>query len=399
MNLYLLVNVLGLLVFIGIAVLFSRNRKKIRWKSIVILLIFNLFLTWFFIAFPIGRWVIGEIALGFTWLINIAYSGIGFAFASMVNVQQMDVVFSALMPILLIVPLFDILTYFGVLPKIIRGLGWGLSKLTGQPKFESFYAIEMMFLGNTEALAVSGGQLKSMPIERLFTISLMSMSCVSAAMIGVYAQILPPSLVLTVIPLNIINAVIITSILNPVDVPEQQDTIFEMDKSSKPPFFSYLGDSIIGAGKLIFIITVMLIAFVSLATLIDTLLQFIAPWLSLSNILGTIFTPFSLLLGLPFNEAFQVGQYMGKKIVTNEFLVMLEIEPILDTFSPHMKAVLCTFLVSFANFSTIGMILGCFKGIVSQDKSAILSKGVWMMILSGILVSLMSAGFVGTFVW
>lgn len=399
MNFFLLVNIIGILVFIGVAFLFSKDKKNVNWKTISILVIFNLFLVWLLTAFSGGRWFIGQVAKAFTWLIDTAFSGIGFAFASMVHVENMDVVFSALMPILLVVPLFDILTYLGVLPKIIKALGWGLSKLTGQPKFEAFYAIEMMFLGNTEALAVSGGQLKSMSQQRLFTISLMSMSSVSAAMIGVYTTMLPAEFVLTAIPLNIINAIIVTSILNPVVIPKEEDVIFEMKKEDKPPFFSFLGDSILGAGKLILIITAMLIAFVSLAALIDKLLMLIAPWLTLSSILGTIMTPFSLLLGLSFSEAFQAAQYMSTKLVTNEFVVMIDIMPIMDTFSPHMKAVLCTFLVSFANFSTVGMILGCFKGIVSKEKSDNLSKGVWMMIISGTLVSLLSAGFVGLFVW
>ncbi|MGP7818489.1 NupC/NupG family nucleoside CNT transporter [Niallia sp. 01092] len=399
MNLYLIINIIGVAAFIGFAFLFSKNKKNIQWKSIGILVVFNVFLAWFLMVFPIGRWIISQIAVGFNWLMETAYSGIGFAFASMVHVKNMDVVFSALMPILLIVPLFDILTYFGILPKIIHSLGWALSKLTGRPKFESFFAIEMMFLGNTEALAVSSGQLKSMSSERLFTISLMSMSCVSAAMIGVYTQMIPSQFVLTAIPLNIINTIIVTSILNPVKVPKDEDVIFELKKEEKPPFFSFLGDSILGAGKLILIITAMLISFIALSALIDKILQIFASWLTLSSILGTAMMPFSLLLGLPIDEAFKTAQYMGTKLVTNEFVVMADIMPKLNTFSPHMKAVLCTFLVSFTNFSTIGMVLGCFNGIVSKEKATNLSRGVWMMILSGTLVSLMSAAIVGLFVW
>ncbi|GGH30307.1 NupC/NupG family nucleoside CNT transporter [Paenibacillus segetis] len=399
MNFFLLINILGILVFIGFAFLFSKDKKNVNWKAISILVLFNLFMAWLLTAFSGGRWFVGQVANGFRWLIDTAFSGIGFAFASMVNVENMDVVFSALMPILLVVPLFDILTYFGILPKIIKFLGWALSKVTGQPKFESFYAIEMMFLGNTEALAVSGGQLKSMSQQRLFTVSLMSMSCVSAAMIGAYTQMIPAEYVLTAVPLNIINAIIVTSILNPVVITKEEDVIFEMKKEEKPPFFSFLGDSILGAGKLILIITAMIIAFVSLATLIDKVLMLIAPWLTLSSILGAIMTPFSLLLGLSFDEAFQTAQYMGTKLVTNEFVVMIDIMSIMDTFSPHMRAVLSTFLVSFANFSTVGMILGCFNGIVSKEKADNLSRGVWMMILSGTLVSLLSAAFVGLFVW
>lgn len=182
----------------------------------------------------------------------------------MVNVKNMDVV-SALMPILLVVPLFNILTYIGVLPFIIKWLGKGLSKLTGQPKFESFSAVEMMFFGNTEALAVSSGQLKRLKSARILTISMMSMSCVSAAVIGVYLQMLPAQFVLTAIPLNIINAMIVTSVLNPVTITEEEDTIYKIEKTDREPFFSFLGNSILEAGKLILIITAMIISFVALA--------------------------------------------------------------------------------------------------------------------------------------
>ncbi|MFP4879770.1 hypothetical protein ACLFLH_12560 [Mammaliicoccus sciuri] len=60
----------------------------------------------------------------------------------------MDMAVSALLPILLVVPVFDILMYLGILPKFISMLGWVISKVTRQPKFESFFSIEMMFLGN-----------------------------------------------------------------------------------------------------------------------------------------------------------------------------------------------------------------------------------------------------------
>ena len=58
---------------------------------------------------------------------------------------MMDMAVSALFPIVDGVPLFDILMYFNVLPKIIGGIGWLLAKITRQPKFESFFGVEMMF--------------------------------------------------------------------------------------------------------------------------------------------------------------------------------------------------------------------------------------------------------------
>ena len=409
---FLLINIIGLLVFLGIAVLFSRDRKHIQWKSILILVLLNVFLAWFFVYFQIGRSIVEGLAAAIAWVIQSAHTGTGFAFSSFTSGKQMDMAVSALFPILLVVPLFDILMYFNILPKIIGGIGFVLAKITRQPKFESFFGIEMMFLGNTEALAVSNEQLKCMNEMRVLTVAMMSMSSISGAIVGAYVQMIPGELVLTAIPLNIINAIIVASILNPVTVEEKEDIIYSInndEKIERQPFFSFLGDSVLNAGKLVLIIIAFVISFVALADFLDRFINLITglvgSWMGmkgsfgLNQILGVFMYPFALLLGLPWGEAWIVAQQMSKKIVTNEFVVMGEITKVIDTYSAHRRAVISTFLVSFANFSTIGMIVGTLKGIVDKKTSDFVSKYVPMMLLSGILVSLLTAAFVGLFAW
>ncbi|MEE6673978.1 nucleoside transporter C-terminal domain-containing protein [Pediococcus acidilactici] len=423
---YLIVNIIGLVVFLSLGVLFSKNRQQIKWKSVGIMVVFNLVLAWFLTSFPIGRSIVAGASAGFNQLVQDAYQGIAFALADWVDVKSMNFVTSSLLPILVIIPLFDILTYVGILPWIIKWIGRGLSKLTGQPKFESFFAVEMMFLGNTEALAVSSLQLQQMKAERNLTLAMMSMSCVTASIIGAYTSLMPGQFILTAIPINVINAIIITNMLNPVTVTPEEDTIATMAGSgssasaqdldsgsetlaeatvaedevpTREPFFSFLGDSILNAGKLVLIITANVIAFVALAALVDKLLGIINPWLTLEHILGIVVFPFAWLTGLNVHDAFEFAQYMGTKLVTNEFVVMGKVTGTINQFAPHYKAVLTVFLTSFANFSTVGMIIGCFKGLVNRQKNDVVAKNVGYLLLSGILVSLVSAATVGLFVW
>ncbi|MBL1055014.1 NupC/NupG family nucleoside CNT transporter [Ligilactobacillus agilis] len=405
---YLAINILGLIVFLAIGYLFSKDRKNIKWKSIGIMVALNLVLAWFLTGFPIGRMIVKGASDGFNALVQVSYIGIAFAFPDWVHVKQMNFFTSSLLPILMIVPLFDILTYIGVLPWIIKWIGRGLSKITGQPKFESFFSVEMMFLGNTEALAVSSLQLKQMSAPRNLTLAMMSMSCVTASIIGAYTSMMPGQFILTAIPINVINALIVTNMLNPVTVTPAEDTIAKISGSAsegedstgeREPFFSFLGDSILGAGKLILIIAANVIAFVALAALIDKLLGLINSHLSLENILGVVMFPLAWLMGLNVHDTFQFAQYMGTKLVTNEFVVMGQVTNIIDGFAPHYKAVLTVFLTSFANFSTLGMIIGCFKGLVNKEKNNLIAKNVGYLLLSGILVSLLSAATVGIFVW
>lgn len=398
---YFIINILGIVVFLAIGVLFSKKRKEIHWRSVGILLALNVFLAWFLTSFSVGREIIVAAAAGFNWLISVAYEGIAFAFPDWVHVPQMNFFTSALLPILLVVPMFDILTYIGILPFIIKWIGRGLAFLTREPKFESFFAIEMMFLGNTEALAVSSLQLKRMKADRCLTLAMMSMSCITAAMVGIYTKMMPGEFIITAIPLNVINALIVTNILHPVKISEEEDTVATVTDGGKQrePFFSFLGNSILGAGRLILIICANVIAFVALAKLIDMLMVLIHPSLTLENILGCIMFPFAWLMGLDTTEAFKLAQYMGTKLVTNEFVVMLNVQDILGEFSRHMQGVLTVFVTSFANFSTLGMIIGCFKGLVDEDKNELISRNVGYMLLSGILVSLLSAGIAGLFIW
>ena len=398
---YLAINVLGIVIFLAIGVLFSKKRKDIQWRSIGTLLVINVFLAWFLTSFSVGRDIITAAAIGFNSLISVAYEGIAFAFPDWENVPQMNFFTAALLPILLVVPMFDILTYIGILPWFIRMVGKALAIITREPKFESFFAIEMMFLGNTESLAVSSLQLKRMKADRCLTLAMMSMSCVTAAVLVAYTKMMPAEFIISAVPLNVINALIVTNLLHPVKISEEEDVIATLNEGGKKrePFFSFLGNSILGAGRLVLIICANVIAFVALAKLIDMILMGINPMISLENILGCIMFPFAWLMGLDTTEAFKLAQYMGTKLVTNEFVVMLDAKDIMDTFTPHMQAVLTVFVTSFANFSTLGMIIGCFKGLVGDDKNELISRNVAYMLLSGIMVSLLSAGIVGLFIW
>lgn len=395
------VNAAGLAVFLALAFLLSSNRRKINWRMVGALFVLNIFIGWFLISFPVGREIIIAVAAAFAAVISVAYEGVAFALADWVNVPQMNFVTSALLPLLMVVPLVDILNYFGIMPLIIKWAGHALSFITRSPKFESFFAVEMVVLGNPDVQAVSAPQIKKLSKERCVTIAMMSTSCVSAAIISSYMQMMPAEFVLTAIPLNVVNALMVSHILYPVEVtPEEDNAVLENSGAEKkPPFFSFLGGSILGAGRLVFIVTCMVIAFVSLARLIDTGLAAINPALSLEAGLGLIMFPFAWLLGVESGEVFQLAQFMGTKLITNEFVVMLQAQPLMAGFSRHMQCVLTVFVTSFANLGTVGIIIGTFNGIVDAEKNELISLNVRYMIASGILVSLLSAGIAGLFVW
>ncbi|MCP3763830.1 NupC/NupG family nucleoside CNT transporter [Domibacillus sp. A3M-37] len=396
---YFLLNALGVLVVIGLVYLCSPNKRNVKYKSILILLIVELLITWLMLSTKIGTWVINQIASFFTWLISCANEGISFVFPSAMANEQVDFFFSALMPIIFIVTFFDILTYFGILTWLMDKVGWIISKVSGLPKLESFFSIQMMFLGNTEALAVIRHQLVALREQRLLTFGIMSMSSISGSIIGAYLSMVPATYVFVAIPLNCLNALLIANMLNPVDVSKEDDIVYVPAEHERKDFFSTISNSMLVGIRMVIVIAAMVIGYVALTASINGILGFVVEGLTIQKIFSVVFSPFAYLLGLSGKDAMYVAQLMGIKLATNEFVAMLDLKDKISGLAPHTVAVAVTFLTSFANFSTVGMIYGTFNSILSEEKSHIIGQNVWKLLVSGMAVSLLSAMVVGLFVW
>ncbi|WP_419880643.1 NupC/NupG family nucleoside CNT transporter [Peribacillus sp. B-H-3] len=392
-------NLLGIFTVIGIVFLLSPNKKNVKWKSIGILLAAELIITWFMLDTKIGTKTINYIASFFTWLISCANAGISFAFPSIMANDTVDFFFSALMPIIFIITFFDILSYFGIMGWIINKVGWVISKISGLPKLESFFSIQMMFLGNTEALAVIRQQLVVLKENRMLTFGIMSMSSISGSIIGAYLTMVPPQYVFAAIPLNCFNALLLASMLNPQEVSREEDIVYIPPKSERKDFFSTISNSMLVGMKMVIVILAMVIGYVALTTCLNGILGFFVDGLTIQKIFSIIFSPFAFLLGLNKNDAMYVAQLMGIKISTNEFVAMMDLKKHIKDLPPHTIAAATTFLTSFANFSTVGMIYGTFNSILGEDKSSIIGKNVWKLLVSGMAVSLLSAMLVGLFIW
>ncbi|RYM36437.1 NupC/NupG family nucleoside CNT transporter, partial [Pseudomonas koreensis] len=188
------------------------------------------------------------------------------------------------------------------------------SKASRLPKLESFFSIQMMFLGNTEALAVIRQQLTVLSNNRLLTFGLMSMSSISGSIIGSYLSMVPATYVFTAIPLNCLNALIIANLLNPVHVPEDEDIIYTPPKEEKKDFFSTISNSMLVGMNMVIVILAMVIGYVALTSAVNGILGVFVHGLTIQTIFAYLFSPFAFLLGLPVHDAMYVAQLMGMKL-------------------------------------------------------------------------------------
>ncbi|MCJ8722604.1 MAG: nucleoside permease NupC, partial [Escherichia coli] len=112
--------------------------------------------------------------------------------------------------------------------------------------------------------------------------------------------------------------------------------------------------------------------------------------ISFQGILGYIFYPIAWVMGVPSSEALQVGSIMATKLVSNEFVAMMDLQKIASTLSPRAEGIISVFLVSFANFSSIGIIAGAVKGL-NEEQGNVVSRFGLKLVYGSTLVSVLSA--------
>ncbi|HEY2491696.1 MAG TPA: NupC/NupG family nucleoside CNT transporter [Paenibacillus sp.] len=390
---YLLV-ILGLLIVFGLSYFASNNKKKIRYRPLIVMIILQVILAAVLLNTVVGSFLIKGISSAFEKLLEYAGVGVDFVFGGILNEGQFSFFISVLLPIVFISALIGVLQYIKVLPFIIKYIGLILSKVNGMGKLESYNAVASAILGQSEVFISVKKQIGLLPKHRLYTLCASAMSTVSMSIVGSYMAIIDPKYVVTALVLNLFGGFIITSILNPYIVEEEED-ILEVQEEEKQSFFEMLGEYIMDGFKVAVVVAAMLIGFVALIAMINGLFNGIFG-VSFQQLLGYIFAPFAFIMGVPWKEAVDAGSIMATKMVSNEFVAMLELSKNTE-LSARTTGIVSVFLVSFANFSSIGIIAGAVKGLNEKQGNVVARFGM-KLIYGATLVSVLSAIIAGLFI-
>jgi len=226
----------------------------------------------------------------------------------------------------------------------------------------------------------------------MYTLCASAMSTVSMSVVGAYMTMIEPKYVVTAIVLNLFGGFIIVSIINPYTVKEEED-ILTIEDEQKQAFFQMLGEYIMDGFKVAIIVGAMLIGFVALMDLINSLFDMIIG-VSFQEILGYIFAPIAFLMGIPWADAVSAGGIMATKLVTNEFVAMINLGDVSESMSERTLGIISVFLVSFANFSSIGIISGAVKGLNERQGNVVARFGL-KLLYGATLVSILTAIIVG----
>ncbi|EMF6671307.1 TPA: nucleoside transporter C-terminal domain-containing protein [Serratia marcescens] len=384
--------IMALVVIIALALLVSNNRKKIRLRYIIQLLVIEGALAYFFLHSASGLSVIKHVAGFFDTLLAYAAQGSEFVFGGMSKDGLAFIFLGVLCPIIFISALIGILQHFRILPLIIRLVGTLLSKVNGMGKLESFNAVSTLVLGQSENFIAYKGIIGDISPRRMYTMAATAMSTVSLSIVGAYMSMIDAQYVVAALILNMFSTFIILSIINPYqieDEPELKLNKLHEDQS----FFEMLGEYILAGFKIAMIIAAMLIGFIALISAVNALFSAVLG-ISFQQILGYVFYPLAWLIGIPAEEALKAGSIMATKLVANEFVAMIELKKIAAELSPRGLGILSVFLVSFANFASIGIVAGAIKGLNEQQGNVVSRFGL-KLVYGSTLVSLLSAAIAG----
>ena len=403
-------SILGIVVLLVIAVLFSNNRKAINLRTVLGALAIQIGLAALILYVPYGRDALQATANGVSNVIAYGNEGINFVFGGLADPSNVGFIFAVkVLPIIVFFSgLISVLYYLGIMQAVIKVIGGTLQAALGTSKAESMSAAANIFVGQTEAPLVVRPYIKNMTQSELFAIMAGGTASIAGSVMAGYAGMGVPLTYLIAASFMAAPAgLLFAKILFP-QTEQFTDKQPETDDSEKPTnVLEAMAGGASAGMQLALNVGAMLIAFVGLIALINGILGGVGGWfgygdLTLQSIFGWIFKPLAYLIGVSWDESAIAGQMIGMKLAVNEFVGYLEFAKYLqpDTavvLSEKTKAIITFALCGFANFSSIAILIGGIGGMAPNRRGDVARLGL-KAVIAGTLANLMSATIAGLFI-
>ena len=403
------VGVLGMAVLLGLAFLFSTNRRAIQRRTVLWGLGLQLAFGIFVLKFEPGRrmfQIAGDVV---NKLLNFAFAGSEFVFGEMGKRSSsfgFVFAFQVLPTIIFIAALFAFLYHIGVMQIFIRAFAWLMTRVMGASGAESLDIAASIFMGQTEAPLTIRPFLNKLTKSELMCVMTCGMAHVSGAIMtayiitGVEAKHLLAAVIMTAPGTLLIAKILVPETEKPLTAGHVQ--MPEMEKEAN--FLGALSRGTSDGLQLAINVGGMLISFVAMLALVDYLFGGTHNWLalhhfpwfpnSLEQLFGWIFAPLAWLIGIPWRDAGVVGNLLGTRMALNEVVAFTKLGPMKGTLDPRSFTIATFALCGFANFSSIGIQIGGIGALAPEQRGNLAKLGIRAM-LAGTMANLMSACIVG----
>ena len=402
--------VLGILAVLVAAWLGSTDRKRIRWRTVAWGLGLQLVFAYIVLRFSYGQQALqwaGDLVksmLASTYAgTKVLFGPLGMPGGSMGSIFA----FQTLPTIIFISAFFAVLYHIGLMQLIIRALAWVMLKTMRISGAESMNVAASIFMGQTEAPLTIRPFLAKTTRSELMTIMTSGMAHVSGGIMAMYiAQGIAPQHLLAAVIMTAPGTILIAKMLVPeteVPVTEGKVTLAKDELHKDENLVGAIARGTIDGGKLAFNVAIMLVSFLALVALLDSLLLWTnglayMHWVpgSLGQILGFLFAPVAWLIGVPWRDCGAIGNLLGTRMALNEVVAYIALGLQKAALAPRSFTIATFALCGFANLGSIGIQIGGIGALIPERRNELAKLGVRAM-LAGTMANLISAAIAGMF--
>ncbi|MGP8173930.1 MAG: NupC/NupG family nucleoside CNT transporter [Terracidiphilus sp.] len=402
--------VLGILAVLLAAWLGSTDRKRIRWRTVAWGLGLQLVFAFLVLRFDYGQramsWaggVVNSMLASTAAGTKVLFGALGTPNSSLGSIFA----FQVLPTIIFISAFFALLYHIGVMQIVIRALAWVMLMTMRISGAESMNVAASIFMGQTEAPLTIRPFLAKATRSELMTIMTSGMAHVSGGIMAMYiAQGVAPQHLLAAVIMTSPGTILVAKMLVPeTEVPATEGRVVmpkdELHKDEN--LIGAIARGTIDGGKLAFNVAIMLVAFLALVALLDSLLGWThglnyMHWVpgSLGQILGFLFAPVAWLIGVPWHDCGAIGNLLGTRMALNEVIAYISLGAQKAALAPRSFTIATFALCGFANLSSIGIQIGGIGALIPERRNELAKLGVRAM-LAGTMANLISASIAGMF--
>ncbi len=411
--------ILGILAVLLAAWLFSTDRRHIRWRTIAWGIGLQVCFAFLVLKFGLGQQVMSWAGDVVTKMLACTFAGtrllfgeLGLpnsgAFGDFLGPNKGAIfAFQVLPTIIFISAFFALLYHIGLMQLIIRAMAWIMLKTMRISGAESMNVAASIFMGQTEAPLTIRPFLSKATRSELMTIMTSGMAHVSGGIMAMYiSQGVEARHLLSAVIMTSPGTILMAKMLVPeTEVPATEGKVVvpKDELHADENFIGSIARGTIDGGKLAWNVGIMLISFLALVALLDSLLGWThglayMHWVpgSLEQILGYAFAPVAWLIGVPWHDCMAIGNLLGTRMALNEVIAYIGLGGLKASLAPRSFTIATFALCGFANLGSIGMQVGGIGALVPERRNDLARLGVRAM-LAGTMANLISASIAGMF--
>lgn len=401
--------VLGLLSMVGLAYLFSTDRRAIRLKTVLWGVGLQLSFAVFVLRFPAGRELFQFLGNGVNKLLSYSFVGSEFVFGELgkkVSSLGFYFAFQVLPTIIFIAAFFALLYHIGVMQILIRASAWLMAKVMGTSGAESLNVAASIFMGQTEAPLTIRPFLEGLTKSEVMCVMTSGMAHVSGGIMAAYIAFgIEPKHLLTAVIMTAPGTLLMAKMLVPETEKAATAGVVQMPEMEKDVnFLGAISRGTVDGLHLALNVAAMLISFLALLALANAIMGGTHNWLalhhigwfpsSLQQVFGWVFAPVAWVIGVPWRECTAIGNLLGTRMVVNELVAFQALGAMKAALSARSFTIATFALCGFANFSSIGIQIGGIGALAPNQRGQLARFGIRAM-LAGTMANLMSASIVG----